>query len=49
MPNQFNPERPRRIRDPGIETALSFSEKSSFRDHPILGHFDLVHTTKREE
>jgi hypothetical protein len=32
-----------------IKVAPSFGEESSSRDDPTLGHFDLVHTAKREE
>jgi hypothetical protein len=28
---------------------LSFSDESSLRDDPTLGHFDLVHTARRED
>jgi len=38
-----------RIHDPGIEVAPHLSDESSLRDDPTLGHFDLVHTARREE
>lgn len=48
-PPEKSETQPRRIRDPSIEVALSFGEESSLRNDPILGHFDLVHSAKREE